>query len=50
MNSRKLLSENPQAPLKKSTGLFLLSLSSLNIEKLQVLPFLPTLKNFLKVN
>ena len=37
INSWKLLSENPQAPLKKSTSPFLLSL--LKIQKVQVPPF-----------
>ena len=45
INSWKLLSENPQSfPLKKSVPPF--THSPLKIQKVQVPPFLPTLKNF----
>ena len=45
IDSWKLLSENPQAPLKKSTPLFLLT-PPLKIQKVQVPSFLPKLKIF----
>ena len=45
INSGKLLSENPQPPLKKSTPPFLLT-PSLKIQKVQVPPFWSTLKIF----